>query len=403
MTNKYFQKKQIKKICITSLYKNFIFYNKKFFSTLLLVFICLNSGCKLQDQHITKNVKFNKTNFNKIFGWQYDHHLITLRTFSHSCKKIMQIPQCLPISNNTKLGGYAKQWQIICKNINFKQIKNDIQAKKFFEKWFVPYTITNKKKENEGIITGYYELSINGNLNKTYKYKHPIYSYPHNIKHKINTKDITHASINEGSLHNKKLEIIWVDNIARLHWMQIQGSGIVKLPNRKIIRLAYAGENKHNYTSVGPYFRKFNAKSIKSGLDMMKWIYKNPYKGKKLIEINKSYVFFKEIQGQGPVGKQGVYLKAERSIAIDNKIYPFGTPIWISTTLSNASNYIDRNYRRLFIAQDKGGAIKGSLRVDIFFGRGKRAEELACYMNSKGKLFALFPKGIKIPLQYDIN
>ena len=111
-------------------------------------------------------------------------------------------------------------------------------------------------------------------------------------------------------------------------------------------------------------------------------------------------MFFRKINGDGPIGAQGIPLTSERSIALDKAIYPYGTPVWIDTSLPKTRNYTDRKYRRLFITQDTGGAIKGAIRGDIFFGHGKRGEELACYMNNKGRQYALFPKSVKIPSYY---
>ena len=133
---------------------------------------------------------------------------------------------------------------------------------------------------------------------------------------------------------------------------------------------------------------------------MIEWLHQNPRDGKKIIERNQSYVFFRKINGDGPIGAQGIPLTSERSIALDKAIYPYGTPVWIDTSLPKTRNYTDRKYRRLFITQDTGGAIKGAIRGDIFFGHGKRGEELACYMNNKGRQYALFPKSVKIPSYY---
>ena len=133
---------------------------------------------------------------------------------------------------------------------------------------------------------------------------------------------------------------------------------------------------------------------------MIEWVHNNPKIGRKIIEHNKSYIFFKKVYEDGPVGKQGVPLTPERSIAIDNGLYPFGMPVWVETTLPYSRNYEDRKYKRLFIAQDKGGAIKGALRGDIFFGHGTRAQELACYMNSDGQFIVMFPRMVRIPKYY---
>ena len=223
---------------------------------------------------------------------------------------------------------------------------------------------------------------------------------PKNLSQHQRKSHLSHSSINNGSLKGKNLEILWVDNHARLYFMHIQGSGRIKLNDGKLIRLGYAGQNGFEYKSIGPYFKEYNATGINSALDMIEWLHQNPRDGKKIIERNQSYVFFRKINGDGPIGAQGIPLISERSIALDKAIYPYGTPVWIDTSLPKTRNYTDRKYRRLFITQDTGGAIKGAIRGDIFFGHGKRGEELACYMNNKGRQYALFPKSVKIPSYY---
>jgi membrane-bound lytic murein transglycosylase A len=369
------------------------------FIYLFLFLLCACSG-GYKRYYKPRQVSFVKTNYSQMYGWNYDNHLVSLQTFSRSCDKIMKLKPWQPISNTTSIGGNARQWQNICKALDLRKIKTNKQAKKFYEKWFVPYKLYDEKRNKQGKFTGYYEIFLNGNWKKTRKYKYPVYAAPENLEQLKRKSHMSHAAINRGSLRGKGLEIVWVDNLARLHWMQIQGSGIVKLGKNKYLRVGYAGQNGFDYTSVGPYFKKYGATGIKSGLDMIEWVHKNPSTGRKIIEHNKSYVFFKKVYADGPIGKQGVPLTPERSIAIDNGLYPFGMPVWVETTLPYSRHYADRKYRRLLIAQDKGGAIKGALRADIFFGHGARAEELACYMNNTGEFIVMFPRSVRIPKYY---
>ena len=370
---------------------------------ILLIFIIALSSCSgtKKRKYKVRKVKFFKTEYSKLVGWKYDNHLISLKTFSNSCQKILQLNNSNPVSTLTNIGGSAKNWKLICKKLERAKIETSTGAKKFFERWFIPYVIfdgsTNKKI---GKFTGYYEIEINGSLKKTRRCKHPVYMPPKNLSTHQNRDYLSHSSINKGSLRNKNLEILWVDNHARLYFMHVQGSGRVKLDNGNLIRLGYAGQNGFDYTSIGPYFKKYDAKGINSALDMIEWLHRNPRDSKKIIEQNQSYIFFRKINGDGPIGAQGIALTPERSIALDSAIYPYGTPIWIDTSLPKTRNYIDRKYRRLFIAQDTGGAIKGAIRGDVFFGHGKRSEELACYMNNQGKMYALFPRSAKIPKYY---
>jgi membrane-bound lytic murein transglycosylase A len=347
-----------------------------------------------------REARFVKTTYSEILGWQYDNHLVSLNTFANSCKVILKKNDSSNISNLTRLGGKARSWKLICKDLQRRKIKTNLDAKKFFEKWFAPYKVLNFKNRSTGLLTGYYEMEINGSLKKSRRYRHPVYMPPKNLSAHQRQDHFLHSSINNGSLKGRNLELVWVDNLAKLYFMHIQGSGKIKLPNNQLMRVGYAGQNGFDYTSIGPYFKHHNATGINSALDMMHWINKNASSGKKIMEINKSYIFFRKIDGPGPIGAQGIPLVAERSIALDRGIYPYSTPVWIETRLPKTRNYLDRKYRRLFITQDTGGAIKGAVRGDIFFGHGSRAEEIACHMNNKGTMFALFPRDITIPQSY---
>ncbi|MFK7760773.1 MAG: murein transglycosylase A [Candidatus Midichloriaceae bacterium] len=374
----------------------------KFKNLVLLLFVIILCSCSsgYKRKYKVRKVKFIKTEYNKIVGWKYDSHIISLNTFSNSCKKILKISDTNPISKSTRLGGNARNWKRICQHLNNKKFKTNEQAKRFFEKWFTPYIVLDGQSIKTGKFTGYYEIEINGSTRKTRRCRHPVYMPPKNLSQHQRKNYLSHSSINKGSLKGKNLEILWVDNHARLYFMHVQGSGRIKLNDGRLVRLGYAGENGHDYKSIGPYFKEYNATGINSALDMIEWLHRNPRDSREIIERNQSYVFFRKINGNGPIGAQGIPLTPERSIAIDKAIYPYGTPIWIDTSLPKTRNYIDRKYRRLFVAQDTGGAIKGAIRGDIFFGHGKRGEELACYMNNKGKQYALFPKSVKIPNYY---
>ena len=367
---------------------------------LFLVIILCSCSSNYERKCKVRKVKFIKTEYSKIVGWKYDSHLTSLNAFSNSCKAILKISDNNPISRSTHLGGNARNWKRICQHLNNKKFKTNEQAKHFFEKWFAPYVVLDGQNTAIGKFTGYYEIEINGSTRKTRRCRHPVYMPPKNLSQNQRKNYLSHSSINNGSLKGKNLEILWVDNHARLYFMHIQGSGRIKLNDGRLVRLGYAGQNGHDYKSIGPYFKEYNATGINSALDMIEWLHRNPQDSRKIIERNQSYVFFRTINGDGPIGAQGISLIPERSIAIDKAIYPYGTPIWIDTSLPKTRNYIDRKYRRLFIAQDTGGAIKGAIRGDIFFGHGKRGEELACYMNNKGKQYALFPKSVKIPNYY---
>ena len=365
-----------------------------YFSFLLLVFSLVS--CK--KSQVIREAHFNKASFKDLNGWNSDNHLEAFKSFMKSCDSIMRRKPKDAISGLTKLGGKSAEWQKICIAGLISEFKSNQEAKEFFEKWFTVYAIQDAKGKNTGKMTGYYEIELNGSRKPTKKYKYPIYRAPANIEKLKGCNGFCHASINKGALKNKKLEIVWVDSKTRAFFLHIQGSGIVKLPNGEKVKLGYACQNGFPYTGVGSILKKYGVNDHCSTTEIMKWLDKNPKLGLRIMEENKSYVFFREIYGESPLGAQGVPLKGERSIAIDAKLYPYGAPFWLETRLPNTKySSSSMPYNRLMIAQDTGGAIKGAIRADIFFGRGKKAEALASSTSSTGKYYILLPKSVHIP------
>lgn len=370
------------------------------FILIILTLVLITSCGKRKKYTPPREVHFEKTSFRELTGWKYDNHLVSLSTFKRSCDAIMKRNDRSSISGLTNIGGNAKNWKKICVALTKSNINTNEDARNFFEKWFSVYETRDKKNNNIGKFTGYFEIELNGSIKKTKRCKYPVYAVPKNLDKIKGKSHISHSAINKGKLKGRNLEIAWVDNKAKLYFMHIQGSGVIKLRNGKTLKVGYADQNGFEYTHIGPYFKDYNAKNIDSALAMMQWLHRNPRDGRKIMEKNQSYIFFRKIEGDGPIGAQGIPLTKERSIALDSGIYPYGTPVWLESSLPNTYSYQSRDYRRLLINQDRGGAIKGGIRGDVFFGNGVRAEELACFMNNTGKMYVLFPKNITIPRKY---
>lgn len=394
--------------------KVYILHTKHLLAIILLLISLSFSGCTKQcitKKKIPRKAIFEQTTFVALNAWEYDDHHKALEAFKNSCKAIYKRKSHDYVGRSTKLGGKAHQWYNVCnKAFAIKNPENPENSRVFFEENFNIYKVKDaESKKSIGKFTGYYEVEINGSRKKTKKYKHPIYRTPQNLNSIKGTHTIKHSSINNGSLNKKNLEIAWVDNKARLFFMQIQGSGVVKLDDGKEIRVGYADQNGHPYTTIGPHFSTYTKSKIESAVDMMHWLHQNPVKGQELMEKNQSYVFFKEYNYgknssvEGPVGAQNVHLIPGRSLAIDHEIYPHGTLFWIETKLPKTRKYNNKveDYHRLMVGQDSGGAIKGVIRADIFFGRGDKSEEFAGYMNNLGEWYALFPKGVVVPSEYE--
>ena len=366
----------------------------------ILIIISL-SACTIT-RKASRTARFYEVTFDTLTNWSKDDHLEAMTAFKRSCKAILTKKPSAPISNLTKLGGTANAWQTPC--VAAQNIKTNSESKKFFETWFRVYEVKDAYSNAKGKMTGYYEIELIGSRKKTNRYKYPIHQAPPNLKKIKGCKGFCHYSINRGALSNRNLEIAWVDNKARAFFLHIQGSGIIKFPDGKEIKVGYACQNGFPYTSLGSIMKKYKVTDQCSAIQMMDWLTNNPQKGLKMMEENQSYVFFREITGDSPIGGQGVILTPSRSIAIDYKLYPYGSLFWLETTLPKTPyNNNGKAFNKLMVAQDTGGAIKGAIRADIFFGRGKKAEALASSLSNLGKYYILVPKTVKLPKSYTVS
>ena len=183
-----------------------------------------------------------------------------------------------------------------------------------------------------------------------------------------------------------------MDSAADAFFLHIQGSGRIRLPDGSIMRVGYAGTNGHPYTAIG---RELIARGAvpreKMSMQAIRgWLTANPADGARLMRTNKSYVFFRELTGDGPLGAQGVALTPERSLAVDRRLLPLGLPVWLDTAEPDGTPF-----RRLMVAQDTGGAIRGAVRADVFWGPGARAADRAGKMKSPGRYWFLIPRAAK--------
>ncbi len=371
----------------------FLKYKIFFQKTLILLFLfpIAISGCSTSSK-IKKSkpvvVYLEQSNFSSLPDWHSDSHYSALLTFQRSCQTISKQDG----SAKTFPAGNIHSWQKVCKAS--ANISNNKEAKIFFEKWFKPYRVFDENKSNLGKFTGYYEIELEGSHTQTKKYSYPIYHPPLNL-HKIKgSKHISHSAINKGSLSNQGLEIAWVKDPIELYFLHIQGSGVIKLDNGNEIKVGYAECNGFSYKGLDKCIKECDL-PINYAVNMKQLMQKDKQTALKIMERNHSYVFFHK-KNDGPIGAQGVLLEPVRSIAIDSRLFSYGTPFWLDTNGPVTGGKI----RRLMIAQDRGGAIKGAIRSDIFCGRGKKAEKLATMLNHKGQYYALFPKDIKIPSKF---
>ena len=361
----------------------------KYLITLALFFtIALYQTC-CQKEYITKKniskAKLLKVSFDDLDRFKEDNLTKAFEVFKKDCKRSKRY----------------KNLKFVCKKAF--QYKD---AKLFFTQNFTPYQLINKNNSDIGLITGYYEPYLNGSLIKTNKYKYPIYGVPNDLltidlssvypnlkKYRLRgklkgTKVIPYDTREQIEKRDDLKAICYVDDKIDLFFLQIQGSGRVKLQDGTILNIAYANQNGQKYYPIGRKLIQMGVIDKKniSLQTIREYLQNHLDQVDKILNLNKSYVFFRQ-SSKRATGSLGVELVAFRNLAVDRSYIPLGYPVFIDTT-----NPLDHSkIQKLTVSADTGGAIKGEIRADFFFGSGKLAEKLAGNMKQKGKLYILLP------------
>lgn len=290
--------------------------------------------------------------------------------------------------------------------------------RQFMETEFVPHAVIGPDGKQEGLITGYYEPLLRGNRTRDEKYRFPIYGPPDDLitveltevapelkglrlRGRLDGRKLipywSRSDIEQGKAPTQGKEILYVDDAVELFFLQIQGSGRVKLDSGQIIRIGYADQNGHAYRSIGRILVDRGELTLdRASMQGIKtWGQQNPQKLAQLLMENPSFVFFREMppSESGPIGSLGVPLTAGRSIAVDPRSVPLGTPVFVSTTWPNSTVALNR----LMASQDTGGAIRGAIRADYFWGFGDEAGDFAGKMRQPLKMWALLPRAMAVP------
>ncbi|WP_417269237.1 murein transglycosylase A [Celeribacter sp.] len=301
--------------------------------------------------------------FSDLEGWADDDHDAALSVFAQTCDRIK---------------GF--EWPQLCK---VAQKKPD--AKSFFELFFRPVLIEDG---NAPLFTGYFEPELHGSRRRSDRYRFPIYAKPNDLE--AGVPYYSRREIADGVLSGRGLEIAWVDDAVELFFLQVQGSGRIRLDDGTMTRVGYAGKNGHTYRSIGrELVRRGTYNEHQVSADVIKnWVRRNPVDGEELLNHNPSFVFFRERQDLhpelGPIGAMNRSITTMRSIAVDPKFTPLGAPVWIEKEGESP-------VRRLMIAQDTGSAIKGAQRADIFYGTGDAAGSEAGRIKDGGRMIVLLP------------
>ncbi len=335
-------------------------------------------------------------------SFESDNVLLTWTAWLRSCSVLKQ----------------KDAWKKVCDLAEDIKEPSDENIKNYFKKYFNLYSATNLDGSDTGTITGYYQPILKGSKVKTSHYKVPLYTTP---------KDLITVDLSEvypelkskrlrGKLAGNKLipylsraeidgqgsplagnEIVWVEDPVEAFFLEIQGSGIIQFDNGEAMQIGYADQNGYPFKAIGSTLvQKKEITMAEASMEGIKnWARKNITKLRDFLNMNASYVFFRKLPNDlpGPIGALGVSIEAERSVAIDPKFIPLGAPIFLSTTQPNASEPLER----LMVAQDTGGAIRGGVRADFYWGSGDEAGRKAGSMKQQGKIWTLLPRDYVFP------
>ena len=305
-------------------------------------------------------------------------------------------------------------WQAVCSHAEQVDGRDNSALHLFYQEGFVPYQVFNPDGSEQGMITGYYEPLLKGSRIKTPRFRYPLYAAPDDLltidlgeaypqlkdlrlRGRLLGKRVVpyykRAEIDGGTPALQGRELFWVENAVELFFLQIQGSGRIELPDGQQIKVGYAEQNGHPYVSIGKKLVEMGELKLEeaSMAGIKNWAEQHPEKLTALLELNPSYVFFRELPTtlSAPLGALGVPLTNEYSLAVDARVIPLGSPVFLATTYPNDIAPLNR----LMVAQDTGGAIRGAVRADFFWGFGEAAGAQAGKMKQQGRLWVLFPKG----------
>lgn len=339
--------------------------------------------------------------FADLAGWQQDDAGAALAAFARSCAALMKAPS----GSTLGVGGAIESWQAACAALPAGA--DAATARGYFEHWFQPWQAGNNG-DSDGLFTGYYEPELKGAREKEKGFATPLMKRPpdlvmvdlgrfrpawrgEHIAGRVVNGSLSpyesRAQIERGALDRFHLPFLWVADPVDAFFLEIQGSGRIILPDGSMVRVGYDGQNGQPYVPVGRLLveRGDLPKDDVSLQTIRAWIEAHPKAGKALMDENPSYVFFREFSGDGPLGSEGVVLTPRRSLAVDRRFVPLGVPVFLDA---------GEGLRRLMVAQDTGGAIRGPVRGDVFWGDGAEAEARAGAMKARGRYYLLLPKGL---------
>lgn len=340
--------------------------------------------------------KLKPVDWDRMPAWKNDNMVEAWPAWLQSCRALAEKPL----------------WKQVCAQAGSVDGKREDAVREYFHRNFIPHEVIDPDSGGEGLVTGYYEPIIRGDRTRTARAPYPIYGLPSDLisvelsslypqlkfmrlRGRVVGNRLlpyfTREEIEKNSSGFSGEPIAWAEDPVELFFLQVQGSGRVEFPDGEHIRIGYADQNGHPFRSVAKILieqgeLKKNRASMQA---VRKWGQDNPAKIADLLNKNPSYVFFREMPDglSGPLGALGVPLTEKRSVAVDPRHIPLGAPLFLATTWPLS----DRPLNRLVMAQDTGGAIRGAVRADFFWGCGDAAGALAGRMKQKGRAWVLMP------------
>ena len=335
--------------------------------------------------------------WSEVDGWLEDEPILAMGALMKSCSALRWRPQ----------------WQAVCEKAAEMQGRPGYEIRSYFEQYFLPHQLRLEDGNPVGMVTGYYVPDLRGSRQETSEYSYPLYRRPDDLL-TIDLSDIYPSLGNyrlRGRLDGHRVvpywdrqaidgrehplsghELFWVADPVELFFLHVQGSGRILFEDGSGVMVNYADQNGHPYRSIGKWMldRGIMTRDQMSMQNIRGWAQRNPDQVDNLLGQNPSYIFFRDL-GDGvdsPPGALGVPLTPGRSLAVDTRYVPLGAPVFLASTWPNS----DRPLKRLMVAQDTGGAIKGRVRADFFWGMGEQAGEQAGKMKQDVRLWVLLPR-----------
>jgi membrane-bound lytic murein transglycosylase A len=381
----------------------------------LAALLILVSACAPEPPRPAERLVVSSATFDDLPGWTADEVGAAVPAILASCRRILAGPPDRGVGPDG-VGGRVIDWKRPCDALAGVSPTDGVALRRAIETAFRPWSATTVDRA-DGLFTGYYEAELRGARNPDERYTVPLYRRPPDLvevdlghfREALRGERIAgrveggrlrpypdRGAIDDGALASRGLELVWVDDPVDAFFLQIQGSGRVVMADGSVARVGYDGQNGHPYVAVGRVLVQRGIMRVEQVTmqSIRAWLAANPAEAPGLLRQNPSFVFFREIAGDGPLGAQGIALTPGRSLAIDPRFLPLGAPIWLD---AEDPRMADARIRRLVVAQDTGGAIRGPVRGDLFWGHGADAEEAAGRMRSRGRYWLLLPVGVSPP------